>query len=87
MDLSTPRLQPSRLMPIEPASEPLALAIREIRLGLTLTQEEVAHDAGITPGSLSRIESCRSNPTWTTVERIAEALGVSLVYLCEKVES
>lgn len=73
-------------MPIEPASERLALVLREIRLAQSLTQEDVAHGAGITPGSLSRIEGGKSNPTWTTVERISAALGVSLVYVCGKIE-
>lgn len=46
----------------------------------------MAYDAGITPGTLSRIEGGRANPTWTTVERIAEALDVSLVDLAQAIE-
>jgi transcriptional regulator with XRE-family HTH domain len=73
--------------PIEPASPALADAIRILREERSLTQEDVAIDAGITPGSLSRIETARSNPTWTTVERITGALGVSLTALAAAVEA
>jgi transcriptional regulator with XRE-family HTH domain len=52
-----------------------------------LTLEEVAYDAGVTPGSLGRVELGRSNPMWSTVERICVALDVSLVELAERVES
>jgi transcriptional regulator with XRE-family HTH domain len=75
-----------RVMPLDPASTRLADAIRGLRVEQDLSQEEVAIDAGITPGSLSRIERAQSNPTWTTVERIAESLGVSLVDLAAAVE-
>jgi transcriptional regulator with XRE-family HTH domain len=72
--------------PIEPASPALAGALRGLREARGLTQEEVALTAGITTGSLSRIETRHSNPTWTTVERIAQALGVSLLELCAEME-
>jgi transcriptional regulator with XRE-family HTH domain len=74
-------------MPIEPASPRLAAAIRALREQQELTQEEVAIDAGITPGNLSKIERARANPTWTTVERIAVALDVSLGDLVRVVEA
>jgi transcriptional regulator with XRE-family HTH domain len=66
------------MSPIEPGSPTLARVLRALREDQDLTQEEVAYEAGITPGSLSRIETAVSNPTWTTVERIAAALGVGL---------
>jgi transcriptional regulator with XRE-family HTH domain len=72
--------------PIEPASRALARAIRDLRENQKLTQEDVAHEAGITPGTYSRIETARANPTWTTVERIAQALDVSLSVLVQAVE-
>jgi transcriptional regulator with XRE-family HTH domain len=64
----------------------LADAIRDLREVRELTQEEVAFAAGITPGSLSRIERARTNPTWTTVERIAAALDMSVVELAAESE-
>lgn len=43
-----------------------------------MTQEALAHDAGITAGTLSLIERGQSNPAWGTVRRIATALGCSM---------
>lgn len=74
------------VQPIEPASTRLAAAVRDLRKARRLTQEDVAHAAGITTGSLSRIETALTNPTWTTVERICKALDVSLRELCVEVE-
>lgn len=59
----------------------LGAAIRELRSKSGRTQEEVAHDAGVTVAHLSGIERGYANPKWGTVERIADALGVSLVEL------
>jgi transcriptional regulator with XRE-family HTH domain len=47
-----------------------------LRLGLTL--EAVAAAAGITASYLARIERGRANPTFDTVDRVAEALGLQL---------
>ena len=87
MDLSTrgmPCLQP--VSPIEPASAALAATVRRLREEQDLTQEDVAYDAGLTTSTLSRVETGDNNPSWTTVERIAGALGVSLVQLAKAVE-
>lgn len=43
-----------------------------------MTQEALAHEAGVTVSHLSLIERGHSNPTWGTVRRIAEALDVSM---------
>lgn len=56
----------------------LGRAIRELREKRNLSQEDLAHDAGITTGSLSMIERGRRNPTWGTVKAIAAALGSSV---------
>jgi transcriptional regulator with XRE-family HTH domain len=72
--------------PLEPASQPLARAIRKLRLDREMTQEAVALDAGITPGHLSKIECGRANPTWTTVERIARSLKLSVSELAAEAE-
>lgn len=63
------------------ADEPqpaLGSAIRRLRERRGFTQEALAHDAGITTGTLSQIERGQSNPTWGTVRRIAGALNVSM---------
>lgn len=63
------------------ADEPqpaLGRVIRHLREKRGLTQEALAHDAGITAGTLSLIERGQSNPAWGTVGRIASALGSSV---------
>jgi transcriptional regulator with XRE-family HTH domain len=64
----------------------LARAIRRLRERGDLSQEAVAHNAGLTVSAYARIERGEANPTWTTVTQIAGALGVSLAKLAEAVE-
>lgn len=52
-----------------------------------MTQEAVAHEAGITASTLSVIERGESNPTWATVRRIATALDVSIVDVAKLADS
>ncbi len=56
----------------------LGRAIRGLRLEAGKTQEDLAHDSGITTAALSRIEGGHRNPTWGTVKRIANGLGLPL---------
>jgi transcriptional regulator with XRE-family HTH domain len=56
----------------------LGKAIRQLREERDVTQEALAHAAGVTVGHLSTIERGHSNPTWGTAKRIAEALDTSL---------
>jgi transcriptional regulator with XRE-family HTH domain len=56
----------------------LGKALRQLREKRGLTQEALAHEAGITTGSLSLIERGQRNPAWGTVSRIADALGSSM---------
>lgn len=67
----------------------LGEAIRQLRVQRGLTQEDLAHDAQITTGTLSVIERGGSNPGWATVRRIARALQVptaELATLAERLE-
>jgi transcriptional regulator with XRE-family HTH domain len=78
------------MAPSEQPQPALGKTIRQLRERENLTQEVVAHDAGITTATLGVIERGLSNPTWATVKRIAAALGVSigeLAKLSEKFES
>lgn len=59
----------------------LGSAIRELRERRGATQEALAHEAGVTTGTLSLIERGQSNPAWGTVCGIAKALGVSIAEL------
>ncbi|MFT3864495.1 MAG: helix-turn-helix transcriptional regulator [Solirubrobacterales bacterium] len=65
---------------------PLAKAIRELRTKRGITQEDLAHGAGITVGHLSKIERGLANPGWSTVEAIADALGVKMAEIVRRVE-
>ena len=67
------------MAPSEQPQRGLGLAIRQLREKSGMTQEAVAHEAGITASTLSVIERGESNPTWATVRRIATALNVSIV--------
>lgn len=65
-------------MPADPA---LAAAIRALREARGLTQEDAAHAASLTVGSYARIERGQADPAWSTVQRIAQALGASTAEL------
>jgi transcriptional regulator with XRE-family HTH domain len=68
------------------ADRALATTLRSMRLERGETQEDLAHSAGLTVAAYARIERGHANPTWTTVRRIAVALGVTLSTLGEAVE-
>ena len=54
-----------------------ALTLRELRLGLDLTQQQVADKADMTQSELSRLEG-RSDHRISTLRRYVEALGGEL---------
>lgn len=56
----------------------LGKAIRELRDKRGVTQEDLAHEAGVTVGTLSLIERGKSNSAWGTIKRIATALDVTM---------
>lgn len=70
----------------EQPDQSLAVVLKRLREERDITQEQLAFSAGITASALSRIERGVNTPGWTTVERIAKALGVSLVELAADVE-
>jgi transcriptional regulator with XRE-family HTH domain len=73
--------------PTEPADPVLAMIVRQLREARGLTQEDLAHEADLTVGSYARIERAQSNPAWTTVQRIAVALGLTVGELVAVVEA
>jgi len=54
---------------------PARLRARRKRLGLT--QSQAAARAGITQAHWSHVERGQLNPSWTTLDRMAAALGLS----------
>jgi len=73
--------------PSESADQALAAAIRRRREAQATSQETVAYQAGITVGTIGLIERGATNPTWTTVKRIAEALGLTVSELAASAEA
>jgi transcriptional regulator with XRE-family HTH domain len=70
-----------------PADPALGRAIRQLREQRGLTQEELATHAGMTFGTLSRLESAKSAPAWATVRALIEMLDVSFSELGAAVEA
>ena len=64
----------------------LGAAIRQLRNKRGVTQEDLAHDAGVTTGTLSLIERGKSNPAWGTVKSIAAALGTTVADVAKLAE-
>lgn len=64
----------------------LAAELRRLRDERGLTQEALAFRANVTLSTLRRIERGQSNPTWTTLVRIANALAITPVELITAVE-
>jgi transcriptional regulator with XRE-family HTH domain len=72
-----------------PRAEPqaaLGKVVRELREAKGLTQEAVAHVAGVHPTWVSRLESGMLNPSWGMVARVAKALGVQVSDLAKAAE-
>lgn len=64
----------------------LAATIRRLREERGLSREVLAFHAGLTTGSLGRIELAQSTPGWDTVRSLAGALGLTLVQLATEIE-
>lgn len=64
----------------------LGAALKELRVERGLSQEELAHGAGLHPTWISHLESGRENPAWATVRKLAAALQVPLSALAERAE-
>ena len=50
--------------------------LRILRERLFLTQPELAEKAGISHITLNRLENSKQNPSFKTIRKLAEALGV-----------
>jgi len=61
----------------------LGRRIRALREGKRLTQEQLAERAELSLKHLGQIERGRGNPTLSSLEALAQALGVSLSELFE----
>ncbi len=64
----------------------LAALLKRLREERNITQEQLAYDAGLTVSALSRIERGLNGPRWTSVTRLATALGITLAELVADLE-
>ena len=56
----------------------LGLKIREIRRARKITQEKLSEVIGLDNGYISKVESGQNFPSLKTLEKMANALGVSI---------
>jgi ribosome-binding protein aMBF1 (putative translation factor) len=75
---SSKALQLGRVPPKWAFRVNLALAITEARLAKGLTQAELAKLADTRQNRISELESLRGNPRISTVQKVAEVLGLDL---------
>ncbi|VDC31363.1 helix-turn-helix domain-containing protein [Pseudogemmobacter humi] len=71
----------------DPYLAALALVLREKRKSMGLSQEELAHRAGLSMRYVSLLESCRHQPTLATLRGLSAGLGLPLSALLAEVEA
>lgn len=64
----------------------LAIAVRELRVRRSLRQEEVQDKGGLSRAYLTGVESGRVSPSFDSLVRIADGLGVELSELIQLYE-
>ena len=60
--------------------------LKEVREGCLVTQEELAQRSGVGKASISRIETGHHVPRFSTIRKLAAALGVDPQTLVERNE-
>ena len=60
-----------------------AVRLRKIREAYCLTQYEVACKCNMTPSAYGQIERNAGNCTIKTMEKIADSIGISLLFLLD----
>ncbi|KKM09293.1 hypothetical protein SY88_19710 [Clostridiales bacterium PH28_bin88] len=66
---------------VECSGNHLGAKVKELRLNLEITQGELAGRAGLSAALIGQIENGKVQPSLKTIEKIAEALGISPCYL------
>jgi len=59
----------------------LGLTVRDLRKTARLTQEQLAHELGITRNHMQKVERATTRVTFTTLIALANGLGINLVEL------
>jgi transcriptional regulator with XRE-family HTH domain len=58
-------------------STKLGLNLKKIRTKKNISQGDIARDLGVSRGFISTIENGKTNPTLSTISKLAKALSVS----------
>lgn len=75
-------------MPRHSSSDPvLGGVLRGLREERGISQEALAVHAGLTGGTLTRLELGQSDPSWSTIRAVAKALDVRLREIVTAVEA
>src|SRR5262245_61792662 len=65
-------------------TEGFAERLRELRVRAGLTQRELAQQAGMALGGLTKLEQGINQPSWESAVRLADALGVAVLAFLEE---
>jgi transcriptional regulator with XRE-family HTH domain len=76
-----------RPVPAREVDQALGGALRRLREERGVTQEAVAHAAGLTVTAVARVERGQTDPAWSTVRRIAAALDLDMGELGSAVDA
>jgi transcriptional regulator with XRE-family HTH domain len=74
-------------MPRSSRSRALGAAVRQAREDRSLSRETLAFHAGVTTGTLARLELGQSDPAWSTICAVADALDITLTELDATIEA
>lgn len=75
------------MSPDAPSNAHLGYGVRRLRIARRLSIETLAANADMHPTYLSTIERGLSNPTWTKVCNLAEALDITISALARVAEA
>lgn len=84
LDIETIYYNGNLVKELPPFALTVSKEIQRVRAEANLTQKELADLTGIDQSDISKIERGISNPTVSTLERIASALGAKLVIRIER---
>lgn len=65
----------------------LGATVRQLREERGLSREVLAVAAGLTTGTLARLELGQSDPAWSTILAVADALKLTIAELAAAVEA
>jgi transcriptional regulator with XRE-family HTH domain len=68
-------------------SRTLGATVRELREARGVSRKVLAVDAGLSTGTLARLELGKSDPPWSTIHAVAAALELTVSELAAAVET